>query len=535
MEERLRQSTIDGRTARVARDAAVAAITLGLLFRFWHVLLTPLALDEAYSRFAAERSWWFLWHVVPQYETHPPFYYSLLHMWRSVAGGTVLAYRLPGLICGITTIAVIGLAAGALADRVSSTPPVRAKIVCFAVSYCALCPMLVDMSRQARPYALMILVYAVATLALLRLAGDTAKRRPLSRRWITGFFAAEALMLWLHTLGPLFGVAMTLALALCVARQRLPRRDWTWLVAGQTAAGLLYLPAFEILLHEAPAWVHSTWLVFDPRTLPDQLADLFAGPYRPLGVYATLAFVGGMFQLVRLRHDYRLAAALLVLTGLPVLLSLLLSWWISPVFLPRTLSPAVIPFALGIAMLAMIDRPRGVGPVLAALTLALSGWYDINYAVWPPGEDWYAAADWIAPKVAPGDAVWAYPNETALPLGDALEDQRRPRAIRQIPGPVPALGVPGDHPTGTAGVVALRPTQIERLVAEPASERPRTIWLVGLAAEQFDPQDALLRALLRNRFVARRYKAHEIRILELIMRKPVSAGLRRPAAGNVRP
>ena len=74
MEQRLRQSTIDGRVVRVARDAAVAAITLGILVRFWHVLRTPLWLDEAYSRFAAGQSWWFLWHVVPRYETHPPRY-----------------------------------------------------------------------------------------------------------------------------------------------------------------------------------------------------------------------------------------------------------------------------------------------------------------------------------------------------------------------------------------------------------------------------------------------------------------------------
>ena len=397
-------------------------------------------------------------------------------------------------------------------------------MVCFAVGYCALCPMLIDMSRQVRPYALMILVYAVATLALLRLAGDTAKRRPLSRRWITGFFVAEALMLWLHTLGPLFGVAMTLALALCVTRRGLSRRDWTWLGAGQIAAGLLYLPAFAILLHQAPTWVHSTWLVFDPHTLPDQLASLFAGPWRPLGLYAALAFIGGMTQLVWLRREYRLAAALLVLAGLPVLLSLLLSWWIAPVFLPRTLTPTVVPFTLCIAMVAMVDRPGRTGPVLVALTLAFSAWYDLNFAVWPPGEDWYAAADWIAPKVAPGDAIWAYPNEAALPLGDALEDRRHPLAIRQIPGPVPALGIPGDHPTGTAGVVALRPAEVERLVADPATVRPRTIWLVGLAADRIDPQDALLRALLRNRIVAGRYTAGGIRILELITRDPVGAG-----------
>ena len=516
----MEQAIIDRRVTRVMRDAAVAAITLGLLIRIWQPLRTPMWLDEAYSRFAAEQSWWFLWHIVPRYETHPPFYYSMLHLWQMAAGDSLLAYRLPGLLCGLATIAVAGFAARALAECVAATPSTRTTMICFALGYAALCPMLVDMTRQVRPYPVMILAYAVATLALLRIAHDAEQRRPLARGWIAVFFVAQALLLWLHALGPLFGLALTVALALCVARRSLSAADWAWLAAGQIGAGLLYLPAFAILVAEMPTWVHSTWLAFDPHTLPDQLTSLFAGPWRPLGLYAGLAFVVGMAQFLRLKRGYRIGAALLVLTGLPVLLSLLLSWYVSPVFLPRTLSPVVLPFTLGIAMLAMNRRPRGIGPALVALLLAFSSWYDLNDAVFLPGEDWYAAADWIAPRVAPGDAVWAYPNETALPLGYALGDRHRSLPIRQIPGPVPALGYPGDHPTGTAGVVALRPQQIARIVADPGTIAPHTIWLAGLGSDRIDPHDRLLHALLQNRSIGRRYGAGAIRILELVARPP---------------
>ena len=518
----MRQLSVDTTIARIARWGVLATILVGIATRLRGIARQALWLDEAYSRFAAERSWWFLWHIVPRYETHPPFYYSLLHLWRMAAGDSLIAYRLPGLLCGFATIAVAGYAAGALADRVGAMRPARTTMVCFAIGYVALCPMLAEMSREARPYAAMVLAYAVATLALLRLAGDAAERRPLSRGWLATFFVTQALILWLHALGPLFGVAMTLALALCVVRRGLPRADWAWLAAGQIAVALLYLPALLILAVEMPTWVRSTWLVFDPRTVPDELIQLYAGAWRPLGIYAGIAFVGGMMQFVRRRPAHRIAAALLVLAILPVLLSLLLSWTVSPVFLPRTLSPAAFPFALGIAMLALTERPRLAAPVFVALLLALSASYDLDREVWRPTEDWATAAGWIAPRVTPGDVVWAYPNEAALPLGYALEDRGRTLPIRQIPADVPALGYAGVHPTGTAGVVALRPADVGRLAADPATARPRAIWLVGLAAERIDPRDALLHALLATRTIGRSFKDNEIGILELVARPPAA-------------
>ena len=42
-----------------------------------------LWLDEAFSAWFSERSLHYLWTVLPTYEAHPPFYYSLLKVWRS--------------------------------------------------------------------------------------------------------------------------------------------------------------------------------------------------------------------------------------------------------------------------------------------------------------------------------------------------------------------------------------------------------------------------------------------------------------------
>ena len=59
---------------------------IGLAVRAWHIGSEPFWLDEAYSAYAADHDWSFLLHVVPRFETHPPFYYSLMHVWAQAFG-----------------------------------------------------------------------------------------------------------------------------------------------------------------------------------------------------------------------------------------------------------------------------------------------------------------------------------------------------------------------------------------------------------------------------------------------------------------
>ena len=91
---------------------AVAAVALGIGFRLWNIVHEPLWLDEAYSAYAASKGFDFLWGIVPQYETHPPFYYSLLKVWTLIFGDSLAALRALGALCGIGAIG-----AGVLAAR----------------------------------------------------------------------------------------------------------------------------------------------------------------------------------------------------------------------------------------------------------------------------------------------------------------------------------------------------------------------------------------------------------------------------------
>jgi mannosyltransferase len=323
------------------------------------------------------------------------------------------------------------------------------------------------------------------------------------------------LVLWLHSLGPLFGLATFLALLIVVPRRGLSRADWAWLAGGQVVAGLLYLPALAILASQAPTWVKSTWLQFEPSGVPDEVSYLYLNWNRWSRLLGLTVAIASVLLLVRRRGGGRIAGALLVLALLPVALSILLSATVSPVFLTRTLSAATVPALLLIGY-GLVWPGRWQLAALPVLLVLIAPMISVDKLhAGRPLQDWYGAIAWLTPRMAPGDTVWAYPNETALPLAYALRDQRRRMPLLSVPAPVPAFGSGGFNPSGSRGVISLYPAQIDRLMATPYAKAPPTIWLIREVAGLYDPDDAMPEALERDRVVIATFHVGDIDIIGL--------------------
>ena len=506
------------RFAGIAALAAAFAVAAGIAFRFHGAAAYPLWLDEAYSAFAGDHGFAWIWRMVPQYETHPPVYYSMVRLWGFMTGDSVIARRMLGLLCGMATVAVAGVAASRLGPILRLPLRSRMWLIAGVVTLVALQPLLVGMSRQLRPYPVMILVYALSLLPLLRLLADSVARRPLARGGTVGFFACEALMLWLHSLGPLFGLTMTLSLAVAVLGRGLSRRDWAWMAGGQVLVGAIYLPAFLIMLHQARTWVKTGWVVFDIHDVPMTIAQIWIDWNGWACLIGLALAVAGLMVLSRRRYGGRVAAILLLMAVLPVLLSVILSAIVSPVFLARTLSPTAVP-ALLLVGLALCWPGRAVWAAVSgfALVTASMGWIDRELGKAGPPQDWYATLAWLEPRMAPGDVVWAYPNEGALPLAYALEAKRHALSWRQVPAPVPALDLAATvlHPTGGIGAVSLYPAQIDTLMRAGEAKRPPTIWLLRLSPELYDKDDLMLHALERERLDIGHFRSRQIDLIGL--------------------
>jgi uncharacterized membrane protein len=136
--------------AAAAVAAATALIVAGAWFRIAGTTRYPFWLDEGYSAYAAAKGFHFLWHVVPLYETHPPFYYSLLRLWTLLFGDSLIASRALGISCGLVMLPVAALAARELARWFAPAfRPVPLMLAALALT--ALSPVLIDMARTVRP------------------------------------------------------------------------------------------------------------------------------------------------------------------------------------------------------------------------------------------------------------------------------------------------------------------------------------------------------------------------------------------------
>lgn len=458
----------------------LAASAAAIVLRCWDLADRSLWLDESWSRWMAAQPLADLWASARRFDTHPPFYYSLLRLWQAIAPESPLGLRSLSILAGLVMLPLAWLC-GRKIDAMGWTAP-------FAVAAVAVSAPLVIAARQARPYALFALAFALAlwaALALLR----SPERRPLL--W-AAYFAGFAPLLWLHGLGMLFGAALGVGLFAGLALQRRLRQEIVPFLAVHALAALLWLPALLTILEQRRAWT-QTWLRFAWSDVVPGLASGLAAPgVAGLAILALALFGGGV--LVRRAEDRPLAILMLLAALLPATLTVLLSATGSPVFLPRTLVPSALPLLLlAAAGIARMERlpARGAAAGVALALLAAASVAEVRR---PPEERWAELAGWLDGRVGPDEEVWLLPNELALPFGFG-RGAAPAYEVRGVPAPFPAPGHVGPRHTGTVAVPGVTAADAERLVADARRRGVSGIWLVSRFPRWFDPEANLAAAL----------------------------------------
>jgi len=482
-------------TRRVSPLNLAAGLTLfALALRLTGLSARPLWLDEAYSAWFSSRGWHELWTVVPTYEPHPPFYYSLLKLWRDVLGGSPIALRGFSVLFSVLVVPVI-VAAAAEQERQhpSGRPLLRTGI---AALLAAASPVLLMLGQEARPYPLLIFAYAVAILGLLRLHREFATGPGSWGSWTLLAIGAE-IVLWSHGLGAIYALCLGLALAPAWLSSPVDRDR---LIRGSTAAmavTLLYLPCLLMMVSRAGDW-GTGWLSWKPAMLL-QLLGLYAIPWEAMTFGSAVAALVMLLLIKRAvqsaveRRGWNADRAILILWWGPSLIAAAVSAVAMPIFLPRTLAATLVPgyLALAGAVAGTSARRERFGLTAAmAIILPVTA---VQVVLRPPTEEWRAVAAYLDRNVRDGDQVWLYPNDSALPLREAGFG-----AIGQakgIPGDYPATGFKGPIRAGSPAVVSLTPDQAALVARNAALKRVPVIWLVSRQSRLFDPHNDLTSAL----------------------------------------
>ncbi|RME50542.1 MAG: phospholipid carrier-dependent glycosyltransferase, partial [Deltaproteobacteria bacterium] len=185
---------------------------LALLLRGIDLGRDELWFDEAYTALVAASPATLFDEV--ENDAGPPGYYLWMACWVRVFGDSEAALRLPSLLAGALTVPLlyrVGVAAG---SGVAG---------CLAAFLLTISPLHVHYSREARVYALFLLVVTWALWAMLRLYRAPGRRQP----WVVLALATLS-ALYLHNYGIFLAVAVALFLFVAPGL----RRRWGGLLLG---------------------------------------------------------------------------------------------------------------------------------------------------------------------------------------------------------------------------------------------------------------------------------------------------------------
>jgi hypothetical protein len=375
---------------RPSRDAVAIGVMLavGAALRFHHLGADSFWHDEAWTWGLIQGGPRDVIRHLSQFDAHPPLYFLSLQAW-SLLGSSDAWLRAYSVLLGLASIPLMYR----LASRVGGPNAGLSAALLLTLS-----PYHVYYSREARSYALLVLLCIVSLDLLLDLAA-----RPSRGKWVA-FAAVSAAILLTHYMGAFF-LASEAGVALMLRKER-PGflKEFTLAAAG--AAGF-YLPWFPYFFRHVTAVNAGFWLpaptaavvAFSMCSLVVGFLFMGTAGY-VLGWTFYAAALGGV-------RDRR-TAALLPALAFPPVGELLVSLH-RPLFYTQTFQYILIPLLVLVAVAATRLRPR-----LSAVAVALAG------AAMLPGlvrtetqrvkEDWRGAAEWIGSSVGPDELVVIQPG-----------------------------------------------------------------------------------------------------------------------------
>jgi hypothetical protein len=473
----VREAPIDWRLWGV-----ILVVAAGL--RLYGIGTEPLWLDEGYSWWDSRQSLGDLWSLVTQCDPLPPLYPALLKLWSAIAGDSPAALRALGGIAGtLTTLTVL------FAGR-----EISARVAWIAGVLAAIAPFQIEFAHEARPYALLVLGAALVTFGTLRLLRTLREPVDVRPGWLA-LVAGSAIALWTNNTSVLMVVAVgMMAVALLVAdpRSRSLRRP---LLVAVGAIALAWLPYVPVYLAQAHGIASDFWIPRpDVWRVGNELRFVVGlGSFGVLWVVSMLA-VAGLVVCWRdgMRREALFIAGLVVL---PVMLNLVVSLTVKPIFIARALIVIAPPFTIALAAALAAIGVKGLRvTVIAGFAAARLATAMPIYTEPDRKEQWDDIARHLVADGARDALVLLVPNELALPLAHALEEAEASVPMRGVPADFPAPGRVARYPSGkcTPSVVGQDLSPLAELV-----RTKRTVHVVTRKNNVYDPQEST-QALLRS-------------------------------------
>jgi mannosyltransferase len=455
-----------------------------LMVRLPTLASRSLWIDETYSAWFASVPLAELWTRVPLYETHPPFYYTLLKGWQAVAGRSEPALRSLSVLASVGTVLLF-----ALAPRLARLGPIAQRVGLLGALFLALNAGSVQFAQQARPYALQALGAAMALFCSFMLLKDAAALGKPRWRWTAGLGLGAGLTLWLHNTGPFVLLAIWIGL-LCALWQLPAQRRRAALFACCGAGVLavaLWLPFVPTFLAQGAGMAKlDFWVRF--RVSDVFSAWVLAAGGRPMKIPVALLGVLGLVFLWPRRRPFAWFLLAVLLAG-PLAMGAY-SYLVKPIFLPRLFEWLAAPMMALTALGVFALSPAWRKPVAAAVVVLSA--YTLQAYYVRTTEDWREMLARLAGATRPGDLILAVPNEVQMPAAYYLEPKEVPAPVVYLPAPFPALGMARRY-VSNLGAPAVNGADVEHVRA--LLPHYRRVWLIERRGDLYDPQGTVRAAI----------------------------------------
>jgi hypothetical protein len=413
----------------------LAAILLAaLVLRIVGISDESLWIDEAASWGFSQMPIGELWRTLPDFEAHPPLYYTLLKWWAVAGGTSEAALRSLSAVAGtITVYFVFVIGRFAIADERS------AQLGLCAAAIVALHPVQIYFSQEARPYAIQTLGVAMALAALAwwlrNPAGLTVSPARLIGRGAPDgnraaamlFVVGAVLALWMHyTAVAVVGLLLGTGAAVIIATSTHRARATINLAILGFAILLLWTPCLLFLLRlfryladsgaVRPPDITSLGFSFNFLFGPAVTTWIERATYHYLaaGFGGLLPFAGALLLLRR--REWAMAAFLVLGIGLPLVAILAITFLGSPAFAERSLIWMQIPYAVLTAAATLWLTSRSAQSVAQA---AIVGWFVVAGSIERAGmhkEPWRQIVETLEAEAGPEDLIITFSNYANVPM-----------------------------------------------------------------------------------------------------------------------
>lgn len=473
------------RAAYVYCIALAGIVVLAAILRLPSLGSRPLWLDEAYSAWFSALSFHELWSSVPQYETHPPLYYSLLKAWRYVFGDSEAGLRSLSVVASVATVLLVAgsgrlLKLGRQGETVSLLAALLLAVNAGSIKY----------AQEARPYALETLAVTVAVMACIALLQTLRRKGAVGMKamapWAGVLALSGGLLLWCHNtaLFVAFGIWFALGVAVLIEPAADRVRPLFVITASGVAALFIWAPFLPWFIHQSRAFSAMQFWI-EPRAADLISAWILAGGGTAPAALAVMLGLAGSWALWR--RDRSLAVFACIVLVLPLSLVLGISFAVKPIYIDRLFGWMAVPLAL-LAACGIVSAARSPGLRTAVIVVLLiaSLRMVISQYIEAPIEDIRGLSAEVAAKALPGDIVVAVPNELAVGFEYYGREPNFP-VVSYIPGPFPYLRPAGERRyVGNLGAPAVEASDASTLASTLAASN--RVWLVTRRSDLYDPQ-----------------------------------------------